>query len=227
MSQPKPDPKSEPLKQKRRRGRELALQALCILDAKNPGFNVTLFRLRERALIAEAELCFADGNTEGARSAVSALLTLDSKHTLGAEYQRAVDGKGPLPIPPGPDERVELEATRGTSDELAFAETLIRGVTDHKDEVDKLLGAASVNWRVARMAMVDRNILRIATFELSHLKEIPPRATLNEAIEIGKRYGTSDSSAFINGILDKIATQVRGVPGQLGGIRPQTPTSDD
>jgi N utilization substance protein B len=222
VTQPKTAPKN-----KRRRGRELALHALCTLDGKHPGFNVTLFRLRERALIAEIELCFVDGDKAGAEAAVAALLTLDSKHALGLEYQRALAGKAPLPVPPGADERIELEATRGTSDELEFAETLTRGVTDHKDEVDKLLTAASVNWRVARMAMVDRNILRLATFELSHLSDIPPRVILNEAIEIGKRYGTSDSGAFINGILDKIATQVRGFPGQLGGIRSPSDTPDE
>ena len=62
--------------------------------------------------------------------------------------------------------------------------------------------------RVVGRVCVDRNILRMGVFEIQHLQDIPPRVTLNEAIEIGKRYGTGESGAFINGILDKIATQL-------------------
>ncbi len=117
-------------------------------------------------------------------------------------------GKGPEPLTPSADERVELEAVRGASDELDFCDQLVRGVYEHKDAIDKLLQDSSTNWRVARMAMVDRNILRMGVFEIQHLQDIPPRVTLNEAIEIGKRYGTGESGAFITGILDKIATQL-------------------
>jgi len=88
---------------------------------------------------------------------------------------------------------------------LDFAEKLVRGVAAHRDEIDQLLGECSTNWKVPRMAMVDRNILRMATFELRWLEDIPPKVTLNEAIEIAKRYGTADSGAFINGILDRVA----------------------
>lgn len=219
---------------KRRRGRELALQTLCSLDEATRSSPVTtrssaptgvvsaplgvsamLFRLKERALVAEAELCFADGDKEGATEAVQSLLTLDSSHTLGREYEQALAGKAPLPVPPGPEDRVELEATRGRIDELEFAERLVRGVTDKGQAIDQILGESSTNWRVSRMAMVDRNILRLATYELMELTDIPPRATLNEAIEIGKTYGSADSSAFINGILDKVATRLRALEGQL------------
>lgn len=97
-------------------------------------------------------------------------------------------------------------ADEGTLD---FAEKLVRGVAAHKDEIDVLLGECSTNWKVARMAMVDRNILRMATYELKWLADIPPKVTLNEAIEIAKRYGTADSGAFINGILDRVAAVTR------------------
>ena len=218
---------------KRRRGRELALQTLCSLDestrttptvprgpqagpiAAPLSVTAMLFRLKERALVAEAELSFADGDKEGAAEAVQSLLTLDSQHALGKEYEQALAGKAPLPVPPGAEDRIELEATRGRIDELEFAERLVRGVTDKRDAIDQLLGESSTNWRVSRMAMVDRNILRLATFELMELTDIPPRATLNEAIEIGKAYGSGDSSAFINGILDKVATKLRALEGQL------------
>lgn len=228
---------------KRRRGRELALQTLCSLDDPNRGPSTghtsrpappgsprsagqpavanplgvggMLFRVKERALIAEAELCFADDDKDGAKEAVQSLLTLDSQHELGQEYSLALIGKAPIPIPPSADERLELEATRGTSDELEFTDLLVRGVIDKRDKIDELIGEASTNWRVSRMAMVDRNILRLATFELMELRDIPPRATLNEAIEIGKTYGSGDSSAFINGILDKVATRLKVFEGQI------------
>ena len=86
-----------------------------------------------------------------------------------------------------------------------FANSLVRGVCEHFDDIDRLIQKASTNWKLERMALVDRNILRLATYELRFLSDIPHKVTLNEAIEIGKRYGSEDSSAFINGILDKIA----------------------
>lgn len=98
-------------------------------------------------------------------------------------------------------------------DTLAFAELLVRGVVEHQESIDALLGECSTNWRLPRMAMVDRNILRMATFELRYLDEVPPKVTLNEAIEIAKRYGTGDSSAFINGILDRVAALKRAEAG--------------
>ena len=100
---------------------------------------------------------------------------------------------------------------RAEGDTLDFAERLIRGVATHKEDIDTLLGECSTNWKVPRMAMVDRNILRMATYELRFLGEIPPKVTLNEAIEIAKRYGTADSGAFINGILDRVAAVTRDV----------------
>ncbi len=97
------------------------------------------------------------------------------------------------------------DLVRAGGEALAFCDQIVRGVAEHRAEIDQLLGECSTNWRVARMAMVDRNILRMAAYELRYVDEIPPKVTLNEAIEIAKRYGTADSSAFINGILDRIA----------------------
>lgn len=211
--------KPKATKNRRRRGRELALQALFSLDHQNPGLGATLYRIKERALTAELECLAADGAKDEARGAAQALLQLDPKHPLALEAMAWLDGKGPIPVPPSKDERVELEAVRGGSDEIAFCEQLVKGVSEHKDAIDKLLQTSSTNWKVGRMAVVDRNILRIGVYELQHLRDIPPRVTLNEAIEIGKRYGTTDSGAFINGILDKVATRLghpRGVKGDDG-----------
>jgi N utilization substance protein B len=88
-----------------------------------------------------------------------------------------------------------------------FAEELVKGVKENEETIDECIRGASTNWKLERMALVDRNILRMATYELLYLSEIPRKVSMNEAIEIAKRFGTEDSSAFINGILDKIAGQ--------------------
>jgi N utilization substance protein B len=89
-----------------------------------------------------------------------------------------------------------------------FADSLVRGTVEHLKEIDAAIGEVSIHWKISRMACVDRNILRMAAFELFHVHEVPKRVTLNEAIEIAKRYGAEDSWAFINGILDKLAGEV-------------------
>ncbi len=97
------------------------------------------------------------------------------------------------------------------SDEVqAFAEKLVEGVFRNHQEIDDLIKQHSTNWRLDRMPTVDRNILRIATYELLFEHEIASRVSLNEAIEIAKRYGAVDSGAFINGVLDPIAKALEG-----------------
>lgn len=85
-----------------------------------------------------------------------------------------------------------------------FADLLVTGVLGNREDIDQVIESASTNWRISRMAIVDRNILRIATYEICYQEEIPEKVSLNEAIEVGKRYGAEDSGAFINGILDRI-----------------------
>ena len=86
----------------------------------------------------------------------------------------------------------------------AFAEMLTKGVCSNLDEINGLLEGQSQHWKLDRMPVTDRNIIRIAAFELMHLNDIPSKVSLNEAIELGKLYGSEESSAFINGILDNI-----------------------
>ncbi len=88
-----------------------------------------------------------------------------------------------------------------------FAELLVRGAAGKVNEIDEAVQKVSMHWKISRMASVDRNILRMAAYELFYVDEVPKRVTLNEAIEIAKRFGTIDSSAFINGILDKLAEE--------------------
>ncbi len=87
-----------------------------------------------------------------------------------------------------------------------FLEKLVQGVLDHCQEIDRLIEQYSEHWRLGRIAPIDRNILRIAIFELVYCDEIPPKVTLNEAVELGKEYGSDESGSFINGILDRILT---------------------
>ena len=81
---------------------------------------------------------------------------------------------------------------------------LVLGVEEQKEAIDRLIKDFAENWRIERMSGVDRNILRIAVFELVYCNDIPPRVAINEAIDLGKQYGTEESGAFINGILDSI-----------------------
>ena len=83
------------------------------------------------------------------------------------------------------------------------------GVVEHRDELDGVIRGVAQNWEIARMAVIDRNVLRMAAYELLHCPDIPPKVAINEAIELGKRFSTQNSGAFINGILDKIMTRPR------------------
>ena len=88
-----------------------------------------------------------------------------------------------------------------------FTGALLRGVTACRDEIDALIREWSANWSLERIGLVERNILRFAIYELLFMPEIPPNVTINEAIEVAKRYGAEDAPAFINGILDRIKNQ--------------------
>lgn len=85
---------------------------------------------------------------------------------------------------------------------------LVLGVLEHCDELDRLIEKYSENWRLDRINIIERNILRMALFELLYCGEIPPKVSINEAIDLGKRYGSDDSGSFINGILDRIQDEV-------------------
>lgn len=91
---------------------------------------------------------------------------------------------------------------------LGYAVTLVSGVRDNRDQIDAAVQAASTRWKLERMASVDRNLLRVAAFEMFFAPErIKPNIAINEAVEISKIYGTAESSAFINGILDQMARE--------------------
>jgi N utilization substance protein B len=128
--------------------------------------------------------------------AVQALYQLDSNETLASGHAAETLRIFWQSLEPSEPEVEELAAP------------LIAGVIAHLVELDRTVEEVSVNWRVARMATVDRNVLRLGAFELLHRPDVPPKVAINEAIDIATRYGSEESGSFINGILDKIAQRV-------------------
>lgn len=98
-------------------------------------------------------------------------------------------------------DRNEIAIDKDTKE---FSSVLVRGACSNIQPIDEIITKFSEHWRLKRMSTIDRNILRIAIYELLHLSNIPPPVTINEAVELGKRFGTEESGSFINGILDKI-----------------------
>jgi len=87
----------------------------------------------------------------------------------------------------------------------AFAEEIVKGAYKHLPKINDLIHQCAKNWSLDRMAVVDRNVLRMAIYEILYRVDIPTSVTINEAIEIAKKFGTDESGAFVNGILDKVA----------------------
>ena len=102
-------------------------------------------------------------------------------------------------------EKVELPPpTVEEAETRLFAEPLIKGVLEHRDAIDEHIKKHAKNWDFHRIAAVDRNIMRLAIFEMLHRQDIPPVVSINEAVDIAKKFSTEDSGKFVNGILDKI-----------------------
>jgi N utilization substance protein B len=104
-----------------------------------------------------------------------------------------------------------VEMPPPTADEAAmrlFADPLIRGTLEHRDEADGIIKKHAKNWELHRIAAVDRNILRLAIYEMLHREDIPPVVSINEAVDIAKKFSTQDSGKFVNGILDKVKSEL-------------------
>ncbi len=100
-----------------------------------------------------------------------------------------------------------VELPPPSTDEAAmrlFADPVIRGTLEHRAEADEIIKKHALNWDLHRIAAVDRNILRLAIFEMMHREDIPPVVSINEAVDIAKKFSTEDSGKFVNGILDKV-----------------------
>ena len=100
-----------------------------------------------------------------------------------------------------------------------FAEGLVAGVMRERRGLDTIIAGSADNWRIERMAVVDRNILRMAVYELAWQPETPGAVVLDEAIEVAKKYGTDQSGSFINGVLDAVRRRIER--GELGGAGPR------
>jgi transcription antitermination protein NusB len=100
------------------------------------------------------------------------------------------------------EEREEDAAEEAGPVDRSYVETLVREVSERRAEIDDLMGQLSRNWRVERIARVERTILRMALYELKFRDDIPARVAINEAIELAKRFGSADAPAFVNGLLD-------------------------
>ena len=101
-----------------------------------------------------------------------------------------------------------LREEGGDPETARYARVLIEGTVDSTSEIDAEIQHVAQNWQIERMAVIDRDVLRLAAFELLHCDEIPPKVAINEGIELGKRFSTQNSGAFINGILDKIKNRL-------------------
>ena len=91
---------------------------------------------------------------------------------------------------------------------IPYGRELVYGITDKRDELDAKIEESAVNWRVSRMSVLDRNIIRLASYEMMFKEDVPPRVAIDEAMELAKRYCAEDSPGFINGILDAILKNI-------------------
>ena len=123
------------------------------------------------------------------------------ERALGLLYEAETKSLDPaavvadLPVPPDP-----------------YAEDLVRGVSAHHAEIDAVIRRFAHRWELERMPAVDRALLRLAVYELGHRPDVPRNATINEAVELAKQYSTEESGRFVNGMLSRIADELRGEP---------------
>lgn len=115
----------------------------------------------------------------------------------------------------GPDEAIPLfHLLAPPAPDPGFYRSTLDGFWENREEVDGLIRSAAENWRLERMAMVDRSILRLGAYEIRFALDVPFAVAINEAVDLGKRYGSEESGAFVNGILDRISviTKRKGAP---------------
>jgi transcription antitermination factor NusB len=108
----------------------------------------------------------------------------------------------------GEEREEKLPEERGDGEALAFSRSAVLGVIEHLKVIDDQIGLASTHWSIARMPRVDRNLLRLAVYELMFCSDIPPKVSINEALEIAKRFSADDAPTFINGVLDRVLSSL-------------------
>ncbi len=108
------------------------------------------------------------------------------------------------------DDLVSIHGAKMEANVISYADQIVRGVIAHKESLDKKIQEASRHWKIDRMGGVDRNLLRLALFEIFHATEmIEPKIAINEAIEVAKIFGSQESPSFVNGILDQVVRNER------------------
>ncbi len=124
------------------------------------------------------------------------------------------------------------DEAQGANDVLEYATRLVEGTLAHRPEIDARLQGVTRNWDLRRLANVDRNVLRMAIYELTYCADVPPKVAINEAIELGKKFSTANSGGFVNGILDRVRLDLekeraaaretpRTAPAEGGGLGSQ------
>lgn len=186
---------------KRRTAREIAVQMLYQRDLGGStlpqifaGFDLAEYLASERS---DSE----DLNEENGSSA-------SGRAPEGEPQPRRVAVPAAARTPATPKRRRQVEAA------FSYAQTIVQGVADHLEELDELIRSRADNWRLERMPPVDRNILRLAVFEMLYEKDIPKLVVVDEAIELAKKYGSEQSSRFVNGLLDGLL-KTHTFPGSL------------
>ncbi len=161
---------------------------------------------------------------EGREAAIQFLFHLDFQPPAPTETPQDAQAAGPIPdadfwkLRTGAEDPDELSPTPSRAPiapkARAFAESLVQGVWTHREELDELITRFSKNYRLSRLAAVDRNILRLAVYEILYNKEVPPVVAINEAIELAKEYSSEESGRFVNGLLDRIRAESPRSPRQ-------------
>jgi len=175
---------------KRRMAREMALQMLYQFDMGGEPTLAELFRTFDRAeyLAARQRATEEAAPADGERSERAE--RADRKPAAGEGRKREVD------------------------DAFLYARDLVTGAVEYREEIDALISRQADNWRIERMPAVDRNILRLAVFELLYEEDIPKLVVVDEAIELAKKFSTDQSSRFVNGLLDGLLKR-RQFPGRM------------
>lgn len=120
---------------------------------------------------------------------------------LALQFLYQIDLLGPAVLS---ELRAFLREEETDAEAVQYAQRIVEGVTAQRDEVDAVITQVAQNWRIHRMAVIDRNVLRIGAWELLYEPDVPPKVSINEGIELGKRFSTANTGAFVNGILDKV-----------------------
>jgi len=131
---------------------------------------------------------------------------LDADGALGLYFCQLAAGGSAIAV--DEDEPSPTAAGESGPVDRALVEQMIRGVFEHRAELDQMLSAASKNWRVERMAVVDRSVIRLALYEIKFCADVPVAVAINEAIELTKQFGSAEAPAFVNGLLDRAVDEL-------------------